>query len=182
MTARRVIAGIVAAAVLHTGLVGKMIWDRAQLLRNGAEVVLETGFIDPRELFRGHYARLDLTIERSDAATVTLDRDFRHGDTVYAELARDTATGFWTVTAVRAAPPAPPAVALRGDFRNATDRAVRIDFPVDRYFADRERALELENLERDRRLGVVVAVSADGAAAIKGLSIDGVITYDQPLF
>lgn len=182
MTRRFVIPGIIAAALIHTVFVTKMIWDRAHLLRNGTEVVLQSGFIDPRELFRGHYARLTLAIEQSEAEGVTLARDFNHGDVVYAELARDNATGFWIITSVHAEPPPPPAVALRGAFRSASPRNVRISFPVDRYFADRDRAIELENLERDRRLGVVVAVNPDGTAAIKGLSIDGVVTYDQPLF
>ena len=41
---------ILASAVIQTVWVGKMITDRAAILRDGTEVLLETGFVDPRDL------------------------------------------------------------------------------------------------------------------------------------
>ena len=58
----------------------------------------------------------------------------------------------------------------------------RISFPFDRYFAPKERALEIENIRSDGKLGVILVVSTDGTGYIKGLSIDGKRIYDEPLY
>ncbi|MDP5347464.1 MAG: GDYXXLXY domain-containing protein, partial [Paracoccaceae bacterium] len=55
LTRRWLVAAIIAVALVQTAALAKMVTDRAALLRDGTEVVLETGAIDPRDLFRGHY-------------------------------------------------------------------------------------------------------------------------------
>ena len=67
---RFLIPAAILAAIVQTGLVGKMITDRAALLKGGTEVWLRTTFVDPRDLLRGHYVILNLEIERIDAARV----------------------------------------------------------------------------------------------------------------
>ena len=180
MTGRRLILGVVLAALLQTGLIGQMIQARAAILRNGQEVVLQTGFIDPRDLFRGHYVRLDLLISSIPADSVPPLGDVIRGEDVWVTLAPGE-DGFWTPLAVLSAPP-DDAVALRGTFLSDYDGTIRIRFPFDRYFAPELRARELETLRRDRRLGIVLAVTPEGEGAVKGITIDGAAFYDEPLF
>lgn len=179
MNRRFMVLGAILAALIQTGLIGQMIWARAAILKDGVEVRLQTGFVDPRDLFRGHYVTLNLLISTIDATKVTRDGDFRHGDPIWVVLAEGD-DGFWHPDAVLHGP-APDRVALRGTFRSDYGGEIRVSFPFDRYFAPRERALELEDLRRDQRLGVILAVTPDGQGAVKGITIDGEVIYDEPL-
>ena len=42
-------------------------------------------------------------------------------------------------------------------------------------------AQELEKLRREQRLGIILAVTPDGEGAVKGITIDGEVIYDEPL-
>ena len=57
-----------------------------------------------------------------------------------------------------------------------------IRFPIDRFFAEKNRAKDLEKVRRDRNLGVVVALGPNGEAAIKGISVEGELIYNEPLW
>ena len=49
----------ILAALLLCGLILAMVYQRAEILRNGQEVRLEIVPVDPRDLFRGDYVILD---------------------------------------------------------------------------------------------------------------------------
>jgi uncharacterized membrane-anchored protein len=178
---RWLIGGIIAIALLQTAALAKMVTDRAALLRNGTEVVLETGAIDPRDLFRGHYTILNLEISRVPRDSVTLDPDLQPGAPVYVTLA-EGADGYWRAAGLFAAPPAGATPVIRGIFEFASGPDVILSFPFDRYFAPKTRALELEALDRADRMGVILALDSAGYGAIKGLMIDGARLYEEPLF
>ena len=59
--ARLLLGGTLLAALLQTVALAGMLWPRYQLLETGKEVVLQSAMVDPRDLFRGHYTRLNLT-------------------------------------------------------------------------------------------------------------------------
>ncbi|MFU8881054.1 MAG: GDYXXLXY domain-containing protein [Rhodobacterales bacterium] len=180
-SSRWLIAGIAAVALLQTGGLGKMVTDRAALLRDGREVVLETGAIDPRDLFRGHYISLNLDITRIAPDTVTLDPALEPGMPVYVTLSeRDD--GYWRAAALSAEPPRSQEPVIRGMLNTVLPDQIAIGFPFDRYFAPEARALELEALDRANRLGVILALDAAGHGAIKGLMLDGARLYEEPLY
>ena len=181
LTARWLIAGIVVIALLQTAALAKMVTDRAALLRSGTEVVLETGAIDPRDLFRGHYTILNLEISRIPRNSVTLDPNLQPGAPVYVTLTEGN-DGYWRASGLFSTPPAEAAPIIRGIFEYESGSDVIISFPFDRYFAPETRALELEALDRADRMGVILALDATGYGAIKGLMIDGARVYDEPLF
>lgn len=181
MPARWLIAGIVAIALLQTAALGKMVTDRAALLRDGVEVVLETGAIDPRDLFRGHFTILNLAITRLDRGDITFDPALEPGAPAYATLA-EGADGYWQATGLFATRPDGPAPVIQGVFEYESGAQVFLSFPFDRYFAPRDRALELEALDRADRMGVILALDGKGNGAIKGLLIDGARVYEEPLF
>lgn len=179
LSGRNLILGVVLAVLVQTGMIGQMIWARAAILRDGTEVILQTGFVDPRDLFRGHYVRLNLTISRVSLDETTVPEGLEPDDPVWVSLSPDE-EGFWQVAALHAAPPA-EGPALRGRLLSTYGGEARIRFPFDRYFAPELRAKELENLRREQRLGIVLAVTPDGVGAVKGITIDGTVIYDEPL-
>ena len=181
MSPRWMIAGIIAIALLQTAALARMVTDRAALLRDGVEVVLETGAIDPRDLFRGHYAILNLEISRIPRESVTVDPALTPGTPAYVTL-REEADGYWRAAGVYATVPPGPAPVIRGMFEFESDRELVLGFPFDRYFAPEDRALELEAFDRANRMGVILALDGTGYGAIKGLMIDGERVYEEPLF
>ena len=181
MKLRYLFVGILVTALFQTAWVGKMITDRAAILRSGTEVRLETGFVDPRDLFRGHYVTLNLLasrVRKGDLEAVELPDS---GEPIWMTLRQDD-DGFWRPVSVFSEPP-PFGIALRGTFEMIWNGdGITLDFPFDRYFAPKARALELEDLRNDQRLGIVLAVMPDGTAAVKGIVIDGKPIYDEPLY
>jgi len=95
----------------------------------------------------------------------------------------------WTMPAPRA-----DRVTLKGWLRYAYPAYLEkayIAYGLERYYAPKKRALELEKMTRrgnraggrkERPLGVIVRVAGDGKAAIAGLMIDGRKIYEEPLF
>ena len=74
---------------------------------------------------------------------------------------------------------------IRGTSRFHADnkgKRVRIGFPFTRYYAPRVRALELEDMNTERRLGVILSLADDGSGVITGLTLDGEKVYEEPLY
>lgn len=184
MTPRILILGTVLAAVLQTGVLAKIITDRASALKSGHEVLVETGFIDPRDLFRGHYTTLNLLIGSLQRADISINGTFRRDDPVYVVL--DTSGPFAKPVSLHTSyPKAPKGPVLLGRANFTSDNnseTLSINFPFDRFFAAKDRAMDLQNLQRERKLGVILSVANDGSAMIKGLTIDGEKIYEEPLF
>lgn len=185
MTARRFFLAAVIVGLLQTAAVGAMIYDRARHIETGWEVVIESGFVDPRDLFRGHYVTLNPVVGDLRASYVGTDGDFEREDTVYVELEKGEGP-YWTARKLwHAIPDGKDAPFLAGRILAAPvvpDGSFSIRFPIDRYFAERERARDLEKLRADSKLGIVLALDADGKGYVKGLMVDGESIYDEPLY
>jgi uncharacterized membrane-anchored protein len=57
-----------------------------------------------------------------------------------------------------------------------------VTYGIESYFVPEGEGRRLEGLARDKRMAARVAVDGRGNAAIKGLVIDGVPQYEEPLF
>ena len=185
MTLRTTLLGTLIVALVHTGVLVKFIYDRAQALQSGQEVVVESGFIDPRDLFRGHYTRLNLEISRIEKSQVEILGSFKRNDPVYVEL--DTSTPFAKPVRLSKIPfESPKGPVLKGKSRSNstrdTEKTIRITFPFNRFYADKTRALELENMQRNQQLGVILSVTPDGTAMIKGLTLKGEKIYEEAVY
>lgn len=186
MTRRHFILGVILAASLQSGALAKMVYERINMLKSGEEILLETVFIDPRDLFRGHYTRLDFRISRIDPETVSLPERINYNDQLFLEL--DTSTGFATVKTVTldfpktATGPVIKAKALNSYTKSGDTKSLRVRLPFDRFFAAKERALALEQLKRESRLGVILVLDDQGNGVISGLTIEGKKIYEEPLF
>lgn len=183
-----IIIGAVIAALIQTGLLVKIIYDRSAHLQNGAEVHLQTGMVDPRDLFRGHYVRLNLSIGSILAKDVNTIGELKYGKSVFVLLKKGDAE-FWIPDAIYAdLPEANGSPVLKGkltniSYRKDIEKAIyRISFPFDRYFAPKKRAKELEKIRNDRKLGIIVSLNDKGEGLIKGISVDGKSIYNEPLY
>ena len=190
--ARAIIVGLVLTAAL-----GWIVAGRVAILKNGREIVLKTRPVDPRDLFRGHYVRLNYDISRIRLNEGRKERfgDLRRNQTIYVTL-KPGADGYWVFDSASRTMPAPRGdrVTLKGWLRYAYPSYLEkayIAYGLERYYAPKKRALELEKMTRrrnraggreERPLGVIVRVGSNGKAAIAGLMIDGEKVYEEPMF
>ena len=57
-----------------------------------------------------------------------------------------------------------------------------VRYGIESYFVPEGQGRRLEELAREKKLAARIAVDGRGNAAIKGLVIDGVLQYEEPLF
>jgi uncharacterized membrane-anchored protein len=181
-----------AAALVQVALIAMMVGDRAGILREGAEVTLQTQPVDPRDFLRGDYVVLSYSISSLPAGELLDKPSSGSGALVFVKLA-PTAEGFYEAVSVHAEPVAvtPPERLIRGSVTSgATCGADRLAFcgrlsikyGIERYFVPQGEGLEIERARNQRKVSVVAAVTLGGRAAIKRLLVDGKPVYDEPLF
>ncbi|MEM8749269.1 MAG: GDYXXLXY domain-containing protein [Pseudomonadota bacterium] len=183
MTRRGLGIGLIAAAVFQTAVLAFMLVNHQLDIKRGVEVVLESNMRDPRDLFRGHYTRLQLAISRLSHNETAIDTAIKEGP-VYAVL--EQGSPFWRASRITNRR-LENGVFLEGRLTQvrsdgAKPTTVSIEFPFSRYYAQKRRALELERLNRNGRLGIILSVLPDGSAKIKGISVDGTLIADESLF
>jgi uncharacterized membrane-anchored protein len=188
------LARYILAALLLCGLILAMVYQRAEILRNGQEVRLETVPVDPRDLFRGDYVVLDYRISSVDLPKGATS-DFRRGQKVFVTL-RPNETGKARAVAISSERPAVSGadIVIRGtvtassacsfneagirDCKSGT-RAVLVKYGLESYFVPQGQGKNIEATEK-ARLEIVAAVTPSGQSAIKRLLIDGKPVYDEP--
>jgi uncharacterized membrane-anchored protein len=182
--------GLGAVAAIQTIVLGSMVFDRVRLLKTGREIVLPIVPVDPRSLFRGDYVRLSYDVTRVPGSLLT--ERFAQGDPVYVTIEKSDDGSWRAVKAARTHDGAddPKRVVLKGWLQNdwsgpvpaSPDRAAFVRYGIESYFVPEGTGLELEQLAREKKLAAAVAVDRKGNAAIKGLSVDGRLAYEEPLF
>ena len=178
------VRGCVVALVLTMAL-GWMVYDRINLLQRGTEIVLKTRPVDPRSLFRGHYARLNYdvsTIQKANAGFEWPEK-LKRREKVYVVF-KPGDEGYWVIERMSKMMPKPEAgkVFIAARVRYAGKRRMSLRYGIERYFAPKKQALKLERQNRKIPVGVIIRVSTKGVAAISGLMLDGKKIYDEPLF
>ncbi|MGI9353046.1 MAG: GDYXXLXY domain-containing protein [Rhizobiaceae bacterium] len=182
MTGKKFKLALIAVFTLQLVLIAAMLFDRVTTIRNGQEVLLQSRFVDPRDVFRGHFVRLNLIAGTIGKNLPGASEQFRHNDPVYVSL-KEGKDGFWVAKALyKNLPGKVEDPVLMGNFGGTQGNTLRIRFPFDRYFAPKDRAQQLEKIRNQQKLGVVLALNGKGGGVIKGLTIDGEIVYDEPLF
>ena len=185
----RPLAGIIISAVVLTGTLGWMVIDRVRLLASGREIVLPIRPVDPRDLFKGDYARLGFDISQLDRSLVP--DEVARGNAVVRPRApkvvyvtlEQQADQSWKPMGVSDALPAignANQVVLKGRTQPWDQR--RVSYGIERYFVPEGTGGAIEDLARKSKLAAIVAVDSKGNAAIKGLVTDGRRVYEEPLF
>ena len=178
---------LLAVALLQIGALLWIVADRVRLVKTGTEIVLPIVPVDPRDLFKGDYVRLGYPISR--ASTSVLEQPGpAHRAGAFATIAKGT-DGTWAVKAITARYPAQVAdgeavlkVRAQHGFWQGPGQQMWLTYGLERYYVPEGAGLALEKLAREKKLAAVVAVDRRGNAAIKGLSVDGKIVYDEPMW
>lgn len=192
--AKRHIFGLFAlVALMQTGILGFIVYNRLHLLRTGREIVLPVIPIDPRDIFRGDYVRLGYPISSFDYAISKekpMPAGLRYGGPVYV-LIKPEGDVPWKVVGLSADYPkdvSADAAVLKGRITNlyvaedAGTSRVAINYGIESFFVPEGTGKPLEEQVRQHKIETVIALGADGTAAIKGLVIDGERHLDPPLF
>jgi uncharacterized membrane-anchored protein len=82
-------AFILAAILLQIAVLAYMAGEREYLLKNGKVILLRTAPVDPRDLFRGDYIRLNYEISRigiDQLKGVETRKEIKKGDEIFVGL------------------------------------------------------------------------------------------------
>jgi uncharacterized membrane-anchored protein len=183
---------LIFVALVQSAALFKIVYDRDNLLKTAREITIPVRPVDPRDLFRGDYARLgyDVSMLRQSnmPAGVTLD-DFQRGGSIYVTLTPDGAGG-WKVAGASSDYPKQVAtsdVVLRGVVETVwkpkkdSDVQVNVRYGIETYFVPEGTGSALETEVRSGKIDAIVAVDDSGTAALKGVVIDGKRHVDPPL-
>lgn len=181
-----------AAALIQLATLAWMVIDRAQILREGTEITLQTSPVDPRDFLRGDYVVLNYDISQLPAGPLKGKFAREPNSTVFVKL-RPNANGLYEAVSVHtdAVEVKSPEVLIRGHvhgicgigrhvFCDGDDLLIR--YNLESYFVPEGEGRKLEQILDKRRLAVVAAVLPSGRAAIKRLLVDGQPVYDEPWF
>jgi uncharacterized membrane-anchored protein len=191
MTASRnkIVLSLAILALAHTGVLAAMVIDRVQLLKSGREITLPIVPVDPRDLFRGEYVRLGYPVSTVPVRLLEGPPPAENA-TFYVVLERKPDDVWQSVKMASAMPQetSPDRIVLKARAAHgwpasgAADASVQVRYGIESYFVPEGQGHKLEALAREKKLAALVAVDGRGNAAIKGLVIDGVLQYEEPLF
>jgi uncharacterized membrane-anchored protein len=185
----KVVLALAGVALAQTGVLAWMVADRIWLLQSGREIVLPIVPVDPRDLFRGEYVRLSYDISRLPAHLLEGPQPQRNAP-FYVVLESQHGE-VWQPIKVSAAQPSengPTRIVLKARPRYQwpvdppATATVWARYGVESYFVPQGQGARLETLARDKKLAARIAVDSRGNAAIKGLVVDGIEQYSEPLF
>jgi uncharacterized membrane-anchored protein len=191
---RTLLAGVVCLSVL-SGVLVVHAWP----LWTGQSVLLPVTPIDPRDLFRGEYVRLDtpatrLTVRAEGEASagsmavapvgrwwaeLPSDQYLRyealHGRVVYVQLEARGEAGESQPTSISIEPVA-DRINLRGRVDGYNQKnELEVDYGLDSFFMQEGTAKPVEDaLRMRRRVQMEIAVTGSGHARIRRLLVDGV--------
>jgi len=182
-----------AAILIQVALLAATIVDRAQVLREGTEVKLQTRPIDPRDFLRGDYVVLGYDMSQLKTGALKDQPSPSSHPVVYVRLAPNR-DGFYEAVSVHAAPVpvTSPEVLIRGRVGygascGGSDKPtfcneIRVRYNLESYFVPEGEGKKLEQARNQQKLRVVAAVLPSGRAAIKRLLLDGEPVYEEPWY
>jgi uncharacterized membrane-anchored protein len=179
---------IILAGALLTAVLGWMIGERMLLLANGREIVVASQPVDPTDLFRGEYVILNFAFSRLELAQVQGLVAPGDGKAVNEDLdiyvtlkPEDGRYIFESASILRAESVAEGRVVIRGVAKGFYD-IVMIEYGIERYFVPQGHGRDIETGIAASKVDVVLAVGADGTAAVRTLRLDGKDVYREGLF
>ena len=169
---------IVIAVFLQILVLGFMAGEREYIVRNGETIYLRTAPIDPRDLFRGDYVRLNYEI--STIPVHLLPRDdtsgVAKGEKIYVNL-KESSNGLFELDHISLAEP-PSGIYLIGrspyHYRHRLrGHPLRLKYGIEAYFVQQGKGRQIEKRQGRREqlqvpLEMQVAVGSNGKAVIKG--------------
>lgn len=185
---RFLIPAALIVAVLQSAILLYVVMRRAEVLRDGVEVRLETAPVDPRDFLRGDYVILNYTIGEVPAEVVTGPWPAESGrHTIYVRL-EPLVDGFWTVRVASFAPLAekPGSVVVEGitdRFSTSEKRhAISVTYGIERYYVPEGEGKAIEMARNNGHISIAARVSKSGIVHIRALLEDGRPLYEEPLY
>jgi uncharacterized membrane-anchored protein len=185
----RMLLSLAIVALAQTAALAYMVVERVRLLASGREITLPVTPVDPRDLFRGEYARLGYDV--ASVPVRLLEGPPPRANAAFYVVLEKRQDGVWQAAKIASElprEPSPDRIVLKARMTYAWPRggsietAVRVRYGIESYFVPEGQGRKLEALARERKLATLLAVDAQGNAAIKGLVVDGVLQYEEPLF
>ncbi len=190
MTRRAFLPLLLLVAGLQTAALGYIVVNRDQLLKHGREMVIQVQPLDPRDLFRGDYVILGYPMTQIDVAEGELPKGIEKGAPFYAVL-KPGENDAWSVRTVSTGYPSDVSaseIVLRGRVQTTYPGAegkgytLNARYGIETYFVPEGEGKLIEKQVLEKSVKAIVAVGADGEAALKGLIIDGVRSEHPPIF
>jgi len=185
----KILLSLAILALAHTAVLAYMVVDRVRLLKSGREITLPIVPVDPRDLFRGEYVRLGYAVGTVPVRLLEGPAP-RENEAFYVVLEKKP-DGVWQSVKVTSSMPqetSPDRIVLKARAAygwaagGSAYASVRVRYGIESYFVPEGQGRKLEALAREKKLATLLAVDARGNAAIKGLIVDGVLQYEEPLF
>ncbi len=187
----RIVLTLVIVALAQTGVLAGMVADRVRLLKTGREITLPIVPVDPRDLFRGQFVRLGYSISRIPVNLLEGPLP-KPNAAFYVTLERKPDGAWLPIKLSRSyvAESSPDRIVLKAraqfgrlnESPNTPNAVHMVKYGIESYFVREGQGPRLEALARDKKLAARIAVDSGGNAAVKGLVVDGVVQYEEPLF
>lgn len=190
MSGRKLVVAALVVALAQIGFLSWIILSRAAVLREGKEVLLKVEPIDPRDLLRGDYVRLNYEIRDVpvDIVTNAPSEEFLTEEApVFVRLSKGE-DGYWRPDSASLGQPASSPQAGEVDIRGTVSKGWRIKpggslnvkYGIDRYYVPEGEGRAIEADMRERPFAILAAVGRDGTAQIKALMDGQTILYAEP--
>jgi uncharacterized membrane-anchored protein len=162
-----------AAVAAQVAVLASMTLSHARDVREGTRVTLRVVPVDPEDLFRGQYVRLDYGHSRLDTTRLWEGPPAVEGGEIWLRL--EPLNAEWTPTAARSmrGEPKPGAVWMRGDCERIWQNTVRPRFGIEEFFVREGRGPEIEQAVRQGAVFAEVAVGDDGKPTLTALIVNG---------
>lgn len=185
------LAAAVVVSLAMTAVLGYQIARRAAILANGADILLKTAPVDPRDLLRGDYVILSYDVSTVAGSLITGERPANGEQARLWVRLKPGEGGFWSVAeaAFSELPLIEGSVVMRSqpfmhhDYGTAVaDQSFFVDYGIERFYVPEGEGLAIEDARNDGEVSMAVRVGAGGDAQIRALLIDGKPVYDEPLY
>jgi uncharacterized membrane-anchored protein len=184
-----VVIAAIAIAAIQSAMLLVMIERRAEVLRDGKNILLLTKPVDPRDLMRGDYVHLGYEISTVPSNKVTGKRPPEGKSAAIYVTIRAGPDGLWHLD--RASWQRPRGLKegetmlagrTRSPFHPRAGGRLTVEYGIERYYIPEGAGRRIEDAQRAKRLEAVVAVSRDGRAQIRALREDGTAIYEEPFY
>lgn len=161
------IIGFSAAIVCQIFILVGMVVLAALPLWTGTEIKVKTVPVDPRDLFRGNYVRLNYDFSRISSLDISDEQTMRAGELVYVSL-EENDSGLYELASASLIKPG-SGVFLRGRIERGFFDESRIQYGIEAFFSPKDKALQLE---QDLSSGGIATlmVASSGKARIKAVT------------
>lgn len=158
-------------ALVQLVLIAVPLADRLEVQMSGTPIVLDLRPVDPRDLLRGDYVIIDLSLTRISKDVDGAGNDFEIGDTVYVGLGTNP-DGVAVPRVVTAKRGDAGDLAIEGTVKNTVNGELILDYGISAFFLPEGEGLVIENLEIGR-VQLVAALAQDGRSVPVKLLVDG---------